>query len=180
MTHITLNKNSLDNFFYCNRGKSHLRSSEPLQVQAAGRTHQVNVSVVQDYHMYALSGKYSRDAYTLCISHTLFETAAIVSSVYSMWKHFICRICMLGNRTLVRDLFDTCGKTVVEGNTTVPSQLWKRFCGSGNATSLHCDDEYFNQNNVTEIQGIPGLSSGVIRGKNQTVVSVCSIWDILH
>lgn len=80
---------------------------------------------------------------------------------------------MLGNRTLVRDLFDTCGKTVVEGNNTMPSQLWKRFCGSGNVTSLQCDDMYFNQNNVTEIPGIPGLSSGVIRGKNHSVMSTC-------
>lgn len=88
-------------------------------------------------------------------------------------KHLHCRICMLGNRTLVRDLFDTCGKTVVEGNNTVPSQLWKRFCGSGNVTSLQCDDMYFNQNNVTEIPGIPGLSSGVIRGKNHSVMSTC-------
>lgn len=89
-----------------------------------------------------------------------------------------CRICMLGNRTLVRDLFDTCGKTDVEGNNTVPSQLWKKFCGSGNVTSLQCDDEYFNQNNVTEIQGIPGLSSGIIRGKNHSVTSAC--FFVLH
>uniref|UniRef100_A0A672LVS2 Solute carrier family 12 member 4 n=1 Tax=Sinocyclocheilus grahami TaxID=75366 RepID=A0A672LVS2_SINGR len=67
-------------------------------------------------------------------------------------------ICMLGNRTLVRDLFDVCGKTVVVGNDTVPSQLWKNFCSSENSSSTHCD-EYFLQNNVTEIQGIPGLLS---------------------
>uniref|UniRef100_A0A672M0P9 Solute carrier family 12 member 4 n=1 Tax=Sinocyclocheilus grahami TaxID=75366 RepID=A0A672M0P9_SINGR len=70
-------------------------------------------------------------------------------------------ICMLGNRTLVRDLFDVCGKTVVVGNDTVPSQLWKNFCSSENSSSTHCD-EYFLQNNVTEIQGIPGLASGII------------------
>ncbi|XP_026149420.1 solute carrier family 12 member 4 [Mastacembelus armatus] len=71
-------------------------------------------------------------------------------------------ICMLGNRTLVRDRFDVCAKTVIKGNITVPSQLWDRFCLAGNMSSSQCDD-FFIQNNVTEIQGIPGLSSGIIR-----------------
>nr|UQS87553.1 solute carrier family 12 member 4 [Rhamdia quelen] len=71
-------------------------------------------------------------------------------------------ICMLGNRTLVRDRFDICSKTVLVGNETVPSKLWKNFCSSENGSSSHCD-EYFAQNNVTEIQGIPGLASGIIR-----------------
>ncbi|XP_047437029.1 solute carrier family 12 member 4 [Mugil cephalus] len=71
-------------------------------------------------------------------------------------------ICMLGNRTLVRDRFDVCAKTVINGNLTVPSQLWDRFCMPGNLSSAQCDD-YFIQNNVTEIQGIPGLGSGIIR-----------------
>lgn len=76
-----------------------------------------------------------------------------------------CRICMLGNRTLVRDRFDVCAKTIIKGNITAPSQLWDEFCLPGNMSSAHCDD-YFIQNNVTEIQGIPGLGSGIIRGKN--------------
>uniref|UniRef100_A0A8D0CT39 Solute carrier family 12 member 4 n=1 Tax=Sander lucioperca TaxID=283035 RepID=A0A8D0CT39_SANLU len=71
-------------------------------------------------------------------------------------------ICMLGNRTLVRDRFDVCAKTVIKGNITVPSQLWERFCLPGNMSGTQCDD-YFIQNNVTEIQGIPGLGSGIIR-----------------
>uniref|UniRef100_A0A8C4GM41 Solute carrier family 12 member 4 n=1 Tax=Dicentrarchus labrax TaxID=13489 RepID=A0A8C4GM41_DICLA len=71
-------------------------------------------------------------------------------------------ICMLGNRTLVRDRFDVCAKTVIKGNITVPSQLWDRFCLPGNMSSAQCDD-YFIQNNVTEIPGIPGLGSGIIR-----------------
>lgn len=71
-------------------------------------------------------------------------------------------ICMLGNRTLARDLFDVCGKTEVRGNETVPSKLWRNFCTSENASSAHCD-EYFAQNNITEIQGIPGMASGIIR-----------------
>ncbi|KAG7482068.1 solute carrier family 12 member 4 [Solea senegalensis] len=71
-------------------------------------------------------------------------------------------ICMVGNRTLVRDLFDVCAKTVTEGNITVPSQLWHRFCLPGNMSSAQCD-EFFLQNNVTEIQAIPGLGSGIMR-----------------
>lgn len=77
---------------------------------------------------------------------------------------------MLGNRTLVRDLFDVCGKTVVVGNETVTSKLWKNFCSSENSSSAHCD-EYFFQNNVTEIPGIPGLASGIIKGKDTLVWS---------
>ncbi|XP_006641467.1 solute carrier family 12 member 4 isoform X1 [Lepisosteus oculatus] len=71
-------------------------------------------------------------------------------------------ICMLGNRTLVRDLFDVCAKTVMKNNETVASKLWENFCNSGNMTTHHCD-EYFVHNNITEIQGIPGLASGIIR-----------------
>lgn len=42
------------------------------------------------------------------------------------------------------------------------TQLWGLFCSSRflNATC----DEYFTQNNVTEIQGIPGAASGLIKG----------------
>ncbi|XP_077569610.1 solute carrier family 12 member 4 [Stigmatopora nigra] len=71
-------------------------------------------------------------------------------------------ICMLGNRTLVRERFDVCAKIVTNGNVTGPSQLSEMFCIPGNLTSAQCDD-YFMQNNVTEIQGIPGLASGIFR-----------------
>ncbi|XP_076849390.1 solute carrier family 12 member 4 [Brachyhypopomus gauderio] len=71
-------------------------------------------------------------------------------------------ICMLGNRTLVWDVFNECAKTVVMGNETVPSKLWEKFCSSENTSSFHCD-EYFVQNNVSKIQAIPGLASGIIR-----------------
>lgn len=76
---------------------------------------------------------------------------------------------MLGNRTLVRDLFDVCDKKVVVGNETFPSKLWKNFCSSENSSSAHCD-EYFAQNNVTEIPGIPGLASGIIKGRDTCLV----------
>lgn len=41
--------------------------------------------------------------------------------------------------------------------------LWGLFCNSS-SLSASCD-EYFVQNNVTEIQGIPGVASGVLLGK---------------
>ncbi|XP_041047290.1 solute carrier family 12 member 4 isoform X2 [Carcharodon carcharias] len=71
------------------------------------------------------------------------------------------KICMLGNRTLSRKLFDVCAKTTVENNLTVTTKLWDLFCSSKNQTET-CD-EYFVQNNVTEIQGIPGVASGIIK-----------------
>lgn len=72
------------------------------------------------------------------------------------------RICLLGNRTLSHHGFDVCAKLAWEGNETVTTQLWGLFCSSRflNATC----DEYFAQNNVTEIQGIPGAASGLIKG----------------
>lgn len=72
------------------------------------------------------------------------------------------RICLLGNRTLSRHGFDVCAKLAWEGNETVTTQLWGLFCSSRflNATC----DEYFTRNNVTEIQGIPGAASGLIKG----------------
>ncbi|GCC24867.1 hypothetical protein chiPu_0003270 [Chiloscyllium punctatum] len=69
-------------------------------------------------------------------------------------------LCMLGNRTLASKAFDICAKISTVGNQTVTTQLWRLFCDSPylNATC----DEYFNLNNVTIIQGIPGIASGVI------------------
>ncbi|XP_041039775.1 solute carrier family 12 member 7-like isoform X3 [Carcharodon carcharias] len=69
-------------------------------------------------------------------------------------------LCMLGNRTLAWQAFDVCAKFSTEGNQTVTTQLWQLFCDSPylNATC----NEYFNLNNVTVIQGIPGIASNVI------------------
>uniref|UniRef100_A0A8C4NKE0 Solute carrier family 12 member 7b n=1 Tax=Eptatretus burgeri TaxID=7764 RepID=A0A8C4NKE0_EPTBU len=70
-------------------------------------------------------------------------------------------VCMLGNRTLNQNDFDECSKTVIQGNDTITTLLWSHFCDSTmlNATC----DPYFAANNITEIQGIPGISSGIIR-----------------
>ncbi|XP_036378681.1 solute carrier family 12 member 7 isoform X2 [Megalops cyprinoides] len=69
-------------------------------------------------------------------------------------------ICLLGNRTLQNHNFDKCLKTEEINNVTVTTKLWRLFC-DGPELNATCN-EYFVHNNVTEIQGIPGLMSGVI------------------
>uniref|UniRef100_A0A672SMZ1 Solute carrier family 12 member 7-like n=1 Tax=Sinocyclocheilus grahami TaxID=75366 RepID=A0A672SMZ1_SINGR len=70
------------------------------------------------------------------------------------------QVCLLGNRTLQNSKFDKCLKTEVINNVTTPTKLWTLFCEGdlGNATC----NEYFTQNNLTVIQAVPGLLSGVI------------------
>lgn len=72
------------------------------------------------------------------------------------------RVCILGNRILRNNEFDHCLKTQVLGNETVTSKLWRLFC-DGPEFNATCN-EYFVNNNVTLIQGIPGLTSRVISG----------------
>ncbi|CAG11308.1 unnamed protein product, partial [Tetraodon nigroviridis] len=69
-------------------------------------------------------------------------------------------VCILGNRTLVSKGYDVCAKVVEIDNETVTTKLWRSFCDSEylNATC----DQYFMDNNVTEIQGIPGVTSGIL------------------
>ncbi|CAL8274692.1 unnamed protein product [Boreogadus saida] len=70
-------------------------------------------------------------------------------------------VCLLGNRTLISKKFDVCAKTIESSNgTMVTTQLWNMFCDSPflNATC----DRYFSDNNVTRIQGIPGVTSGIL------------------
>ncbi|XP_026217431.1 solute carrier family 12 member 7 isoform X5 [Anabas testudineus] len=69
-------------------------------------------------------------------------------------------VCMLGNRTLQNHNFDKCLKTEVIDNITVTTKLWTLFC-EGPELNATCN-EYFTNNNVTVVQGIPGLTSGVI------------------
>nr|XP_023838731.1 solute carrier family 12 member 5-like [Salvelinus alpinus] len=70
-------------------------------------------------------------------------------------------VCMLGNRPLISKGIDVCAKTLESGNGTVTTKLWKIFCDSPflNATC----DEYFANNNVSFIQGIPGVMSGILK-----------------
>ncbi|XP_055003434.1 solute carrier family 12 member 7 isoform X1 [Sorex araneus] len=69
-------------------------------------------------------------------------------------------VCLLGNRTLARRDFEACTKVLAGSNGSAPAALWRLFC-NGSALSASCD-EYFIQNNVSEIQGIPGVASGVL------------------
>ncbi|XP_057178070.1 solute carrier family 12 member 7 isoform X7 [Triplophysa rosa] len=69
-------------------------------------------------------------------------------------------VCLLGNRTLQNHDFDKCLKTDIINNVTVTTKLWSLFC-KGPELNASCN-EYFTLNNVTEIPGIPGLTSGVI------------------
>ncbi|XP_039645591.1 solute carrier family 12 member 7 isoform X2 [Perca fluviatilis] len=94
--------------------------------------------------------------------------ACVILSIFAIYAGVIKSIfeppdfpvCMLGNRTLQNHNFDSCLKTVVIDNVTVTTKLWKLFC-DGPELNATCND-YFVQNNVTEVQGIPGLASGVI------------------
>ncbi|XP_062836897.1 solute carrier family 12 member 7 isoform X2 [Anolis carolinensis] len=70
------------------------------------------------------------------------------------------RICLLGNRTLLSG-DHICAKYVIENNVTETTLLWKKFCSDDPSLNATCD-EYFRLNNVTEIQGIPGVASGVL------------------
>ncbi|XP_034039041.1 solute carrier family 12 member 7-like isoform X2 [Thalassophryne amazonica] len=70
-------------------------------------------------------------------------------------------ICLLGNRSLTSIAFDKCMKKEVIRNVTFTTKLWSLYCDSEHLNAS-CD-EYFFKNNVTEIQGIPGLLSGVIK-----------------
>uniref|UniRef100_A0A803TLE2 Solute carrier family 12 member 7 n=1 Tax=Anolis carolinensis TaxID=28377 RepID=A0A803TLE2_ANOCA len=65
------------------------------------------------------------------------------------------RICLLGNRTLLSG-DHICAKYVIENNVTETTLLWKKFCSDDPSLNATCD-EYFRLNNVTEIQGIPGV-----------------------
>uniref|UniRef100_A0A452VA21 Solute carrier family 12 member 7 n=1 Tax=Ursus maritimus TaxID=29073 RepID=A0A452VA21_URSMA len=78
-------------------------------------------------------------------------------------------VCLLGNRTLSRRGFDVCAKFHTANNSTTPTALWGLFCNSS-MPSATCD-EYFAQNNVTEIQGIPGVASGVLLGEQESRAS---------
>ncbi|XP_066483022.1 solute carrier family 12 member 6 isoform X2 [Tiliqua scincoides] len=70
-------------------------------------------------------------------------------------------VCMLGNRSLSQHGIDICAKTQESDNVTVTTKLWSTFCNSSRHLNASCD-EYFQHNNITIIEGIPGLASGVI------------------
>uniref|UniRef100_A0A8C1YV73 Solute carrier family 12 member 6 n=1 Tax=Cyprinus carpio TaxID=7962 RepID=A0A8C1YV73_CYPCA len=68
-------------------------------------------------------------------------------------------VCMLGNRSLSFNGTDAPPVTAAAAQERT-TDLWRHFCNSSELSAV-CD-EYFLHNNVTQIQGIPGLASGVI------------------
>ncbi|XP_059801333.1 solute carrier family 12 member 7-like isoform X3 [Hypanus sabinus] len=94
--------------------------------------------------------------------------ACVILSIFSIYAGVIKSgfsppdfpLCLLGNRTLALKTFDKCAKIITEGNQTVTSKLWQLFC-DGSSLNATCN-EYFKLNNVTKIQGIPGIASKVI------------------
>ncbi|XP_041417026.1 solute carrier family 12 member 4 isoform X2 [Xenopus laevis] len=100
---------------------------------------------------------------------SLFLACVIISilsiyagSIKSVFDPPTFPVCMLGNRTLSRDRFEICAKTILLDNVTRTTKLWEHFCRSSNFSTSICD-EYFLKNNVTEIAGIPGAASGILK-----------------
>uniref|UniRef100_A0A665VG92 Solute carrier family 12 member 6 n=1 Tax=Echeneis naucrates TaxID=173247 RepID=A0A665VG92_ECHNA len=109
-----------------------------------------------------------------------------IGALVSAFKPPNFPVCMLGNRTINgHEIYDSqCAKTVLvlikeneERNNTnftitnggyqrvisdarMTTSLWKQFC-QGPELNSSCD-EYFMTNNFSEIEGIPGLASGII------------------
>uniref|UniRef100_A0A673GTY1 Solute carrier family 12 member 7-like n=1 Tax=Sinocyclocheilus rhinocerous TaxID=307959 RepID=A0A673GTY1_9TELE len=105
--------------------------------------------------------KYVNKLALVFLSCVMLSIMAIYAGVIqSAIKPPDSQVCLLGNRTLQNSKFDKCLKTEVINNVTTPTKLWTLFCEGdlGNATC----NEYFTQNNLTVIQAVPGLLSGVI------------------
>uniref|UniRef100_A0A8C9X0P2 Solute carrier family 12 member 6 n=1 Tax=Sander lucioperca TaxID=283035 RepID=A0A8C9X0P2_SANLU len=103
---------------------------------------------------------------------SIFLACVIVSivSIYigalvSAFKPPHFPVCMLGNRTINGHEIDEnqCAKTIllqIKEPVERTTYLWKQFC-QGPEINATCD-QYFLSNNFSEIEGIPGLASGII------------------
>uniref|UniRef100_A0A8D3C1H8 Solute carrier family 12 member 6 n=1 Tax=Scophthalmus maximus TaxID=52904 RepID=A0A8D3C1H8_SCOMX len=80
-----------------------------------------------------------------------------VGALVSAFKPPQFPVCMLGNRTINGHEIDDSQCFCLVVKTTY---LWKQFCQSPELNSS-CD-QYFTSNNFSEIEGIPGLASGII------------------
>ncbi|MCI4394884.1 hypothetical protein PGIGA_G00174000 [Pangasianodon gigas] len=118
--------------------------------------------------------------------------ACVIISIFSIYTGALVSafsppsfpVCMLGNRSISQHELhdDLCAKTILSeskinvnisesfNGTEAPpitplmvettTDLWSRFCNSSKLNAV-CD-EYFTHNNVTKIEGIPGLASRVM------------------
>lgn len=68
---------------------------------------------------------------------------------------------LLSDNSTVAPTFDPSATPLVMNTTSI----WKLFC-SGPELNASCD-KYFNSNNFSQIEGIPGLASGIISGRFQ-------------
>uniref|UniRef100_A0A8C1A6Z7 Solute carrier family 12 member 7a n=1 Tax=Cyprinus carpio carpio TaxID=630221 RepID=A0A8C1A6Z7_CYPCA len=133
------------------------KSREPTGMQNNMRIYGTFCLVIMTLVVF-VGVKYVNKMALVFLSCVMLSIMAIYAGVIqSAIKH---RVCLLGNRTLQNSRFDKCEKTELINNVTTPTQLWKLFCKGGieNATC----DEYFTHNNLTEIQAVRGLLSGVI------------------
>ena len=80
--------------------------------------------------------------------------------VIDAFLYFVSSVCLLGNRTLLSKVYDVCAKVIEIDNETVTTKLWSSFCDSDSLNAT-CDD-YFANNNVTEIRGIPWVTSVIL------------------
>lgn len=69
--------------------------------------------------------------------------------------------------------FDPSHATLVE-----TTYLWEHFC-QGPELNASCD-EYFIANNFTQIEGIPGLSSGILSGECMQLFDPYFICEAFH
>jgi potassium/chloride transporter 4/5/6 len=67
-------------------------------------------------------------------------------------------MCVLGKR-LLKDI------SISDCHKKPHSPLYSIFCGNSSAENLDSCDPYFVENNVSQVRGIKGLSSGVFLGK---------------
>uniref|UniRef100_A0A3Q3M7J4 Solute carrier family 12 member 6 n=1 Tax=Mastacembelus armatus TaxID=205130 RepID=A0A3Q3M7J4_9TELE len=82
-----------------------------------------------------------------------------IGALVSAFKPPHFPVCMLGNRTInAHEIHDQCAKIIQIKDPT--TYLWQQFCHSPELNAS-CD-EYFIWNNFSEIEGIPGLASGII------------------
>jgi potassium/chloride transporter 4/5/6 len=69
-------------------------------------------------------------------------------------------MCVLGKRLLKDINVNDCHKKQF-------GPLYQIFCGNSSTDGISCDP-YFEENNVSKVRGIKGLSSGVFLGKFYT------------